>query len=220
MFTGLIEDLGTVLALKRGGNSAVFSIGTRMDTDTFTLGESIAVNGACLTVTAFKSGSFDVDVSYETLNVTALNRLAVGERVHLERAMRADGRLGGHIVQGHVDGVGTIARVEQRAEYRDVFVRLPSELLPEVVPKGSITVDGVSLTVNEIEGGEVRLTIIPHTADETRLGGARKGDIVNIETDVIGKYVRRTLESQLQENTDKGMGRLLARYGYTNEHED
>ncbi|NMC72524.1 MAG: riboflavin synthase [Myxococcales bacterium] len=159
------------------------------------VGESVAVDGACLTVTrAEASGSFEADVSAETLSRTTLGERGPGDRVHLERALRAGDRLGGHLVTGHIDAVGTVAAArEAGGEARVLAVRVPERLLGELAPKGSVAVDGVSLTVNGVRESEFDVVVVPHTARATKLGALHAGDRVNVETDVLAKYVRRAL---------------------------
>lgn len=212
MFTGLIEDLGVVAALTRAGDDVTLSLSTSIPTEELTLGESIAVNGVCLTVTTIGDGSFTADASTETLTRSALGRLKVGDRVHLERALRLSDRLGGHIVQGHVDGVGRIERTTEDGRAWQILLEVPAQLRPELVEKGSITVDGVSLTVNELTPRGCRLTIVRFTEQKTRLVAYPPGTRVNIETDIIGKYVRRLLSGSGSQTAE-----LLERYGYTND---
>jgi riboflavin synthase len=193
MFTGLIEDLGTIARKTRAGVDVILEVSTNLPLDDVVLGESIAVNGACLTVTEKTGTSFSADASSETMRLTALGQLEAGDRVHLERALRVGDRLGGHFVQGHVDGTGRVARSSRSGRAWEVWIDLDPRLMQEVVVKGSITVDGVSLTVNEFSDAGIRLTIVPHTELATLLTEYRPGHRVNIETDVIGKYVRRLL---------------------------
>lgn len=218
MFTGLVEDIGTLRSRQRQGDEERLEIATNLPTDEFVLGESIAVNGVCLTVTSITSDSFTADASSETMRVTSLGEVAIGGGVHLERAMPVDGRLGGHIVQGHVDGVGRIERIVKDGKSWQVFVEIPAEQRPEVVPKGSIAIDGVSLTVNELTPKGCRVTIIPFTGDETLLTRQRAGARVNIETDIIGKYVRHLMNFS-DSSQSSSMKALLARAGYISEEE-
>lgn len=218
MFTGLVEDIGTLRSRQRHGDEERLEIATTMPTDDFVLGESIAVNGCCLTVTSITEDSFTADASSETMRVTSLGQVQVGGGVHLERAMPANGRLGGHIVQGHVDGVGTIDRIVKDGKSWQIYVNIPAELRPEVVAKGSIALDGVSLTVNEITPTGCRVTIIPFTSDETLLTALRAGSRVNIETDIIGKYVRHLMNFS-GSSQPSGMRAVLKRAGYLSEEE-
>lgn len=190
MFTGLIEDLGTVESLNRTGDGARLRITSRLAGE-LALGDSIAVNGCCLTATAVSDGAFETEAMNQTLQVTALDSIEEGSRLNLELAMKAGDRLGGHIVQGHVDGVGTVASVEDDGFARRVRVELAPELLRYVVDKGSITLSGVSLTVAELGNSWAEVSLIPETLERTNLGEAAPGDRVNVECDVVAKYVER-----------------------------
>jgi riboflavin synthase len=193
MFTGLIEDLGTLLELHRGSDVATLTVGTALPMAELAIGESIAVNGACLTVTTFGGGRFSADVSPETLAKTTLKILNRGARLNLERALRLSDRLGGHLVTGHVDGVGRLVeKTRQGNAWRFVFQFDPS-LSRQVVAKGSVAIDGISLTANEVGDDRCSVMIIPHTLAQTTLSELAAGDQVNIETDLIGKYVLRLL---------------------------
>lgn len=182
MFTGIVEELGTVLSLESGR----MTVGASRVLDGVALGDSIAVNGCCLTVVAHDEGSWEADLSEETLRRTALSALAPGSPANLERAVRADQRMGGHIVQGHVDGVGTVV-----AGVPDLRVRVPAGLERYLVEKGSVTVEGVSLTVVDVIEDTFSVAVIPHTAEVTNLGGLAQGAPVNIEVDIVAKYVER-----------------------------
>lgn len=210
MFTGLIEDIGVLRATRRRGEDVQLTVATSIPTSELTLGESIAVNGACLTVTQIGEGTFAADASVETMRLTALSELKPGSEVHLERALPLGGRLGGHLVQGHVDGVGRVARVAPLGKAWDVYIEPSAAILADLVPKGSIAVDGVSLTINTLTDTQFRLTIVPHTEHTTLLTRYAVGRRVNLETDIIGKYVKRYLGGQ-----PSGMDDLLSRYGYT-----
>jgi len=204
MFTGIVEEVGTVLALERGDGAARLTIACRTVTADARAGDSISVNGVCLTVTTLVPEGFTADLMGETLDRSALGDLAPGAPVDLERALRADGRLGGHLVQGHVDGVGTVTEATPHAagegeaggrgsSWTTVTIALPEALAPYVVEKGSITVDGTSLTVTAVDDASFSVGLIPHTLAHTVLGVRRPGDRVNIEVDVIAKYVERML---------------------------
>jgi riboflavin synthase len=196
MFTGIVEELGTVAALEDQGD------GIRLTIDATTVlvgtrpGESIAVNGCCLTVTDLDSGRWSADVMQETLDKTSLRGVRPGDRVNLERAVRADQRLGGHIVQGHVDGVGTISSRRPSEHWDLVEIAIPEDLARYLVDKGSITVDGISLTV--VTAGDDRFTVslIPETLARTTLGHKQPGDLVNLEVDVLAKYVERLMNKE------------------------
>ncbi len=198
MFTGIVEELGTVVRLEREGGSARLVVEGPLVTSDAVHGASIAVNGVCLTVTdeTPSGGRFAVDVMAETLSRTSLGGLAAGDRVNLERAMPADGRFGGHVVQGHVDGVGTVALREPGDRWERVRVEVPSGLARYLVEKGSVTVDGVSLTVTAVSAPDeaaawFEVGLIPTTLALTTLGRARVGAPVNLEVDVLAKYVER-----------------------------
>ncbi|TNE92027.1 MAG: riboflavin synthase [Deltaproteobacteria bacterium] len=195
MFTGLVEDVGTIAAIRgAGGGKELLLRCPKLPLDECALGDSIAVDGACLTVDRFEGKDGFVAVAgRETLAHTTLADARVGQRVHLERALRLGDRLGGHLVQGHVDGVGRVTRVEDRQETWILWVHIPEELRRYVAPKGSLTLDGVSLTVNEIDDGAARLNIVPHTRRVTHLGEKRPGQGINLEVDVLAKYVERLL---------------------------
>ncbi len=191
MFTGIIEEVGTVEELAMQGDSARLVISAARVLQDAKHGASIAVNGVCLTLTEFTAGSFCVDVMAETLRCTHLGTLQPGDRVNLERAMRADGRFDGHIVQGHVDGTGTVLAVEPSEHWTNVTVALPEQVARFVVHKGSITIDGVSLTVAACTDDTLTVSLIPTTLALTTLGDKRTGDPVNLEADVLAKYAAR-----------------------------
>lgn len=190
MFTGLVEDVGTIGALRLSKGSAVLSVKTKLPARDLPLGASIAVNGACLTVVKKTKGTFAVDVSPETLTRTNLQSLGVGSLVNIEQPMRFQDRLGGHLVTGHVDGIGTVAAIKRQGEFTVFTFRVPATLGPLLVSKGSVAVDGISLTVNDCRRDSFSVAIIPFTLQHTNLRDRRVGDKVNIETDLIGKYVR------------------------------
>lgn len=190
MFTGLIEDVGRVAALDAGADGARLRIETTLAAE-IALGDSVAVDGACLTATAVDEGGFETEAMNQTLAVTALGGVEAGSVVNLELAMKAGDRLGGHIVQGHVDGVGEVLAVGEDGFARRVRVGLPRELLRYVVEKGSITLSGVSLTVSELGEEWVEVSLIPETLERTNLGGAEPGNILNVECDIVAKYVER-----------------------------
>lgn len=193
MFTGIVEELGTIRSLQRGKHSVVLSIGAHTVLSDLKIGDSVAVNGVCLTATSRDPGGFTADVMHETLNRSSLGALSVGSRVNLERAMAADGRFGGHIVSGHIDGTGTITAVRPDDNAVWYTVSASPELLRYIVEKGSITIDGISLTVASVTETGFSVSAIPHTAAVTTLGEKRVGDTVNLETDIIGKYVEKLL---------------------------
>jgi riboflavin synthase len=192
VFTGLIEDLGTLESLDTGAEGAKLRIATKLAPE-IGLGDSVAVNGVCLTATAVDEAGCETEAMNQTLTVTALGTVEAGDLVNLELAMKASERLGGHIVQGHVDGVGEIAAVEEDGFARRLRVELPPELLRYTVDKGSITLDGVSLTVAELGESWVEVSLIPETLERTNLGRLAPGGKVNVESDVVAKYVERLL---------------------------
>ena len=193
MFTGIVEELGTIRSIRRGAASAVLSIGAEAVLSDLRIGDSVAVNGVCLTATGVDRSGFTADVMHETLRCSSLGALGPGSRVNLERAMAADGRFGGHIVSGHIDGTGTIA--ERRRDDNAVWYTVSASpaLLRYIVEKGSVAIDGISLTVASVEADRFSVSVIPHTAAVTLLGAKGPGDVVNLETDIIGKYVERLL---------------------------
>jgi riboflavin synthase len=192
MFTGLIEDVGTVVGMSLSGGGARIRIASVLGPE-IALGDSIAVNGICLTATSSHESGFEIDAMNQTLAVTALGGIEPESRVNLELAMRASDRLGGHIVQGHVDGVGTVASTGEDGFARRVRVALAPELLRYTVDKGSITLSGVSLTIAELGAGWVEVSLIPETLERTNLGDLEPGDNLNVECDIVAKYVERLL---------------------------
>lgn len=216
MFTGLIEEVGTLRAVRRGAHSAVLSIGAETVLSGLKTGDSVAVNGVCLTVTAQDSGGFTADVMHETLNRSALALLRPGSRVNLERALAAGGRFGGHIVAGHVDGVGTVQRITRDDNAVWYTIAAGPEILRYVVEKGSIAIDGISLTVARVDGQSFAISAIPHTVSVTTLAHRRVGDPVNLETDVLGKYVEKLLQPlQAEAPPPSGITRdFLTRCGF------
>jgi len=192
VFTGLIEDIGTVEALDRSADGAKLRIATGLAAE-LALGDSIAVNGCCLTATVVDGGAFETEAMNQTLEVTALDSIEEGSKVNLELAMKVGDRLGGHIVQGHVDGVGTVASVDDDGFARRVKVTLPTQLLQFVIDKGSITLNGVSLTIAELGDEWAEVSLIPETLERTNLGDLAPGDRLNVECDVVAKYVERLM---------------------------
>ncbi|MDP6945353.1 MAG: riboflavin synthase [Myxococcota bacterium] len=193
MFTGLVEDIGTLVAIQRGAAGARLTVECHLPMAEIQIGDSVAVDGACLTVVAIDGPRFCADVSLETLQRTTLGDATAGHAAHLERALALGDRLGGHLVQGHVDGVGTKVGQERVGEGWDVSWEIPELLLDTVVEKGSVAIDGVSLTVSRLAGRRVTVAIVPHTATETTLTRRPVGSHVNVETDLVGKYVQRIL---------------------------
>ena len=193
MFTGIIEEIGHIKAVKKQTFSQVLVIEASKVLEGADIGDSIAVNGICLTVTAIGKGQFSADVMHETVRRTSLKNIRAGSRVNLERAMSADGRFGGHIVSGHIDGTGTISDI--RKDDNAVWYRINADdsILRYVVEKGSITIDGISLTVATVTDKYFEVSVIPHTREVTILGDKRLSDVVNLETDIIAKYVEKLL---------------------------
>lgn len=196
MFTGLVEGVGSLAACEaRGGDARLrIAVGTLPFADV-ALGESIAVNGVCLTVVAFDAASFDVDASTETLSLTTLGQLAANRAVNLERAMKPTDRLGGHLVSGHVDGVGHVLRIENDGRAQRWTFSMPKPLLKYIAQKGSICVDGVSLTVNAVDSEGFEVALIPHTVSHTAFSQTQVGDAVNLEVDLVARYVERLISA-------------------------
>jgi riboflavin synthase len=190
MFTGLAQDVGRVVSVDSGSDGARLRIATGLGAE-LALGDSVAVNGVCLTATAADADGFETEAMNQTLEVTSLGGLEAGGRVNLELAMRASDRLGGHIVQGHVDGLGTVASIEEDGFARRLRVGLAPELIRYVVEKGSIALDGVSLTVAALGDDWAEVSLIPETLERTNLGGVAVGDELNVECDIVAKYVER-----------------------------
>ena len=216
MFTGITAALGSVRRLTRRGENALLEVETALDLDDVRIGDSIAVSGACLTVTAKADRDFTADVSAETLSRTTLRSLKAGDRVNLEKALRVMDRLGGHIVLGHVDGIGRIVGESPRSGSIVFGFEIDPALDRYIVAKGSITVDGISLTVNRCEKNIFYVNIIPHTAAGTTLGFKKVADAVNIETDIIARYLEKLISTQKEPDGSTGGVDLemLARYGF------
>ena len=216
MFTGIVEEVGRVRFLRGGSKDGVLRIAAKRVLGDVRLGDSIAVNGVCLTVTDFDGGSFTADVMPETLRRSNLGMLRAGSPVNLERALVADGRFGGHIVSGHIDGMGTIASVRQEANAVWYEIEAAPSLLRLVVEKGSVALDGISLTVAALDSDSFQVSIIPHTGSETILLGKKAGDVVNLENDIIGKYVQRLLTNPAPEEApqSKVTWEFLAENGF------
>jgi riboflavin synthase len=193
MFTGIIEEIGKIKKISLAGKSGSLEIEANKVLEDTKIGDSIAVNGVCLTVTSIEKGSFTADVMAETLRRSGLGLLVAGAGVNLERAMAANGRFGGHIVSGHIDGTGTIKKMQREENAVWVHIKTSPEILNLIVEKGSITIDGISLTVAGLGENEFSVSVIPHTAQETTLLSKKVGDTVNLENDIIGKYVEKLL---------------------------
>jgi riboflavin synthase len=206
MFTGIIEGLGTITRIRAVGRGAHFTIDTDFALDQTKIGDSIAVCGACLTVVLKDGKCFETDVSPETLSKTTLKNAKIGDRVNLERALRFSDRLDGHLVSGHVDGMGMIKGRRAVGNAIIIAIEVPPTLSRYMIQKGSVAVDGVSLTINKCDASGFEVSIIPHTAKLTTVGFKKIGDPVNIETDMIGKYVERFIEERLAGGKKKQTG--------------
>jgi len=200
VFTGLVSELGLITSITRGESSAVFTIKAPQSVSGMAVGDSIAVNGVCLTATSLTADSFTADVMVQTLNLTSLSQVEAGSQVNLELAATMDMRMGGHIVQGHVDGVATVLQLAPGEKWAQFDITVPAELMKYVVAQGSITLDGVSLTVGSFEDGSNLVTVwlIPETLAKTNLGGKKPGDLVNVEVDILAKYVERLMSKGAQ----------------------
>jgi riboflavin synthase len=211
MFTGIIESIGSIRAITpKGGDVRVYVETGKLDLSDVKLGDSIAVNGVCLTAVELPGDGFWADVSRETLNVTAFVDLKTGSPVNLEKALTPTTRLGGHLVSGHVDGVGEIVSREENARAIQFKVRAPRELAKYISHKGSITIDGTSLTVNAVDGAEFELTIVPHTLAETIMADYRPGRKVNLEVDLLARYLERLLMGDKAADASKGQAGTIS----------
>ncbi len=199
MFTGIVEEIGTIKQIQRGKNSAFITIGAERVLDETKIGDSIAVNGVCLTVTGLLAGAFVADVMHETLNRSTLAGISSGNHVNLERAMPANGRFGGHIVAGHIDGTGKIIQIQKDDTAIWFTIQAKPPVMRYIVEKGSIAVDGISLTVAKITNETFSISAIPHTVTQTVLREKQVGDFVNLETDIVGKYVEKFVLPTIQQ---------------------
>lgn len=216
MFTGIVEEIGTVKKIVKGSQSYLEIQADKILSDIH-LGDSIAVNGVCLTVTSFSGKSFTADVMNETFNRSSLGQLKSGSHVNLERAMSANGRFGGHIVSGHIDGTGEVVSIKKDDNAVWYKISTDSNIMKYIVEKGSIAIDGISLTVAKTENDNFSVSIIPHTASETILSEKKIGDIVNLENDIVGKYVERLMNFENQEQYNKKSGitmDFLTKHGF------
>ena len=216
MFTGIIEDKGKVLRIEYRGQEMRLAIELPPHLTELQLGDSININGVCLTVVNKKEQEIELDLSQETLQKSILGEVKEGSQVNLERALRLVDRLGGHIVTGHIDGIGVIAEKRKERDFLQLRIRVPESVSRYVVQKGSIAIDGISLTVNEYQGGEIQMTLIPYTIEKTTLMDKKVGDRVNVEADILGKYVEKLLD-----RGDKKSGQvdlsLLKEHGFIKE---
>ncbi|WP_186423230.1 riboflavin synthase [Lacrimispora celerecrescens] len=212
MFTGIIEEIGRIQTVRKGAESSSISVQAKIIMQDVRIGDSIAVNGVCLTVTAFSRSGFTADVMHETFNRSSLGSLPTGSLVNLERAMPANGRFGGHIVSGHIDGTGTVSAIQKDDNAVWYTIKTPPGILRYIIEKGSVAIDGISLTVANVGRDCFRVSIIPHTASITTLSNRRVGDTVNLENDCIGKYVERLMGiQQSKHNITTG---FLTKYGF------
>ena len=216
MFTGIIEAVGHISKIERQSDDIRLTINSgKLDLADVQLGDSIATNGVCLTVVNINADGYVADVSAETVALTGFANYQVGQKVNLEKAVMATTRLGGHMVSGHVDGVATVYQRELRGKAIEFWLESPAELSRYIAHKGSITIDGVSLTVNEVDGHRFRLTIVPHTADETTLVTLKTGDKVNIEVDLIARYLERLMQAKSEPQATGGVTlETLAKAGF------
>ncbi len=198
MFTGIVEEIGEISAIKKNAKSAELTIKANVVLQGTKIGDSIAVNGICLTATSIHGNTFTADVMAETMRRTSLGELSAGSKVNLERAMAADGRFGGHIVSGHIDGTGTISELVREENAVWVTICTDEKILRLIIEKGSIAIDGISLTVAYVDEKCFKVSIIPHTASETTLLSKKPGETVNLENDVVGKYVEKLLGINIQ----------------------
>lgn len=215
MFTGIIEEVGTICDVRQSGEAMEMIVASKRVITDVQLGDSISVNGVCLTVTRFTDDSFSVDIMPETVRATSLRGLTKGNKVNLERAMSANGRFGGHFVSGHVDGIGTI--LSKKREHNAVYYRIgiDDSLRKYMIQKGSVAVDGTSLTIFAIDKESFTISIIPHTLDETIIGLKDVGSIVNIECDMVGKYIEQFIVQRFSTGTTSSLTEsFLAEHGY------
>ncbi len=203
MFTGIVEDIGTIVKINRHEKAAELQIKSQLITSDVQLGDSIAVNGTCLTVTRFEKEIFSVDAVPETMKKSNLTNLSIGSKVNLERAVKAETRLGGHMVSGHIDTVGTITNIKKEENAIWFTVQLSDDYIKYLIPKGSVAIDGISLTVVHVTENEFDVSVIPHSLQNTTLLHRKKGDTVNIECDMIAKYIERFVSYKSSENSKK-----------------
>ncbi len=220
MFTGIIESFGTIKRIESNGEGKILHIGCDLDLSRSKIGDSIAVNGACLTAVQLGKYDFKVDMAPETVTRTTFKQMAPGKRVNIERALKLSDRIDGHLVAGHIDGTGTISSVQRESNAVIISVAVDSVLAADMIEKGSVAIDGISLTINQCSDAHFQVSVIPHTADITTIGLKQVGDEVNIETDMLGKYVRKILmggalkhDAEKSENSDISMA-LLAKNGF------
>ncbi|OPX99109.1 MAG: Riboflavin synthase [Syntrophorhabdus sp. PtaU1.Bin002] len=211
MFTGIIEDIGSIASIKKSGGKWEFHVKTVLADGNLNEGDSVAIDGVCLTATRVGNGGFYADASLETLNVTTLTEKKTGTKVNVERAMSADGRFGGHFVMGHVDAIGTIVDMRKAGDSVRISVEIPADIARYIVKKGSVAIDGISLTVNDQRNNIFTVNVIPFTVSKTTLGEKNPRDKVNIETDIVGKYIESFLTKGKQRGVDLD---FLYEHGY------
>ena len=214
MFTGIVEEKGKVVLIKKGGVSSRITFSAEKVLENTQLGDSIAVNGVCLTVTEISQATFTADIMAETMRRSSLGTLSVGTGVNLERAMLCGGRFGGHIVSGHIDGTGTITETKREENAVWVTIKAADNLMKYIIEKGSVALDGISLTVATVGNDFFKVSIIPHTASETTLLSKKPGDIINIECDIIGKYVEKLMSYQPVQKESRITAGFLAKNGF------
>lgn len=214
MFTGIVEEIGTIKSVRRGGKSAALTIGGHVIFNDLKLGDSVAVNGVCLTVTSFSACSFTADVMNETINRSTLGLLKSGSHVNLERAMLLNGRFGGHLVSGHIDGTGKITDIRKDENAVWYTVCADGMLMRYMIEKGSIAIDGISLTIAKVSRQGFSVSIIPHTAGTTTLAEKKVGDAVNLENDMVGKYIEKLIQPQQPNTTSNITPQILEKYGF------
>lgn len=215
MFTGIIEEIGGVRGIRKGAKSSVLAIGGSLIFQDLRPGDSVAVNGVCLTVSGLSGNTFTADVMHETLNRSSLGRLMVGSPVNLERAMPANGRFGGHIVSGHIDGTGRIESIRKDDSAVWYTIRATEGIMRYIVEKGSVAIDGISLTVVEVAADHFSVSVIPHTAENTILSAKPVGDSVNLENDVVGKYIEKLMDCAPEAKVSGGLTKeKLMKLGY------
>lgn len=215
MFTGIVEEMGTLHSIQRGSKSSVLTIQGNIIFGDLKIGDSVAVNGICLTATSCSKNTFTADAVHETMNRSSLNHLKAGAHVNLERAMSANGRFGGHFVAGHVDGTGSLVGIEKDDNAVWFTVKTDPSIMKYIVEKGSIAIDGISLTVAEVFDERFRVSVIPHTVKATTLSEKNVGDIVNLENDVVGKYVEKLMGYEQTSKAQNGVTKdFLIKCGY------
>jgi riboflavin synthase len=214
VFTGIVEEIGTIQAIQRGAKSSVITIECKIILSDLKIGDSVSVNGVCLTAAKRGSNSFSADVMHETINRSSIGALKTGSRVNLERAMPVNGRFGGHIVTGHIDGTGIVSAINKDDNAVLYTVKTSGKILKYIVEKGSIAIDGISLTVTGVTNDSFGVSVIPHTAESTILSEKRAGDNVNLENDIIGKYVERLMNHKVSSSGHDGITKeFLTKHG-------